>query len=286
MSNHRPFPSEATDFVLRALEQSSQPLGATKLNKAIPKSAPFQKKQLPELLKQMVESGQIRAHGARAAVYWLPIHEDQACARILESLDEKPLTQTELKDKFKSRLIGWPPAKRAELVGQLIKEKRVYKVPALTGKSKLLSIRPRLTLADGVRLAIHLAVTKLAAQGFTSEEVMAAAREVLQPAPATTAGSAPTPASANLEQLILDRMTRLKPAAASGALVSLSELRKTFAAELPSKQSFDQAILRLAETGRFALHHHDFPSSLSQEERDALVLDERGNYYIGIALRA
>jgi hypothetical protein len=286
MSNNRPFPSEATDFVLRALEQSSQPLGVTKLNKAIPKSAPFQKKQLPELLQQMVESGQIRAHGARTAVYWLPIHEDQACARIVEALDERPLTQTELKEKFKSRLIGWPPTKRTELVERLIKEKRVYKVPALTGKPKLLSIRPQLTLQDGVRLAIHLVVAKLAAQGFTSEEVLAAAREALQPTPATPAGSAPAPAPANLEQLILDRMTRLKPAASAGALVSLSELRNTLAVELPTKQSFDQAILRLAETGRFALHHHDFPSSLSQEERDALVLDERGNYYIGIVLRA
>lgn len=286
MSNDRPFSSEATDFVLRALEQSSQPLGVTKLNKAIPKSAPFQKKQLPELLERMVESGQIRAHGGRSVVYWLPIHEDQACARIIESLAERPLTQTELKGKFRSRLIGWPPAKRAELVERLIKEKRVYKVPALAGNSKLLSLRPRLTLEDGVRLAIHLAVAKLAAQGFTSEEVLAAAREVLQPTPAASANSAQIPAPANFEQLILDRMIRLKTAAAGGALVSLSELRNILAVELPTKQSFDQAVLRLVETGRFALHHHDFPGSLSQDERDELVLDERGNCYIGIALRA
>lgn len=286
MSNHRPFPSEATDFVLRALEQSSQPLGVTKLKKAIPKSAPFQKKQLPELLKQMAESGQIRAHGARTAVYWLPPHEDQACARIVEDLDERPLTQTELKNKFRSSLNGWPPAKRTELVARLIKEKRVYKVSPLTGNSKLLSVRPQLTLQDGVKLAIHLAVAKLTSQGFAEEEVLAAAREALQPIPTAPADFSPTPASANLEQLVIDRMLQLNPAAATGALAPLSELRQALQAEIPDKARFDQTVLQLAEQGRVALHRHDYASSLSQTERSALVTDGRGNYFISITLRA
>ena len=74
-------------------------------------------------------------------------------------------------------------------------------------------------------------------------------------------------------------------AAANGALVSLSDLRRSLAAAIPDKPTFDRLVLRLAESERVALHHHDYPGGLSQEERDALVVDDRGNYYVGIALR-
>lgn len=285
MSNNRPVSSEAADFVLRVLQQSPQPLGVTKLNKAIPKSAPFQKKQLPELLKQMVKSGQIRAHGTRATAYWLPVHDEQACARIIEALGERPLTQTELRNKFKSLLIGWPLTKRVELVERLVKEKRVYKVPPLAGKSKLLSIRADPTPQDYVKLALQLAVTKLKPLGFTSEHVFSVALELLQRAPGPVPTAGPTSIHKDFAEIILDRMIRLKPAAANGALVSLRELRQSLMVEISSKFVFDQTVLELARGGRVALHHHDHPSSLSQEERDALVLDEHGNYYVGIAIR-
>lgn len=275
MSNNRPFPSEATDFVLRALEQSSQPLGVTKLNKAIPKAAPFQKKQLPELLEQMVESNQIRAHHqAKSITYWLPAHEEQACARILEALDEKPLTQTELRNKFKSLLIGWPQKKRAELVERLIKERRVYKLPPLTGKSVSFSVTPA-NPRDYLQKPIsELAdrITKLAGQlaeaGVEPAQLFSAAHDLWRRA-----------LPANFDQVILDGVERL---AATDPLVSLSELRRDLAFAIPNKNDFDRAVLRLAETGRVVLHRHDYPTSLSQPERDALVSDERGNYFIGV----
>jgi len=48
------------------------------------------------------------------------------------------------------------------------------------------------------------------------------------------------------------------------------------------KKDFDRAVLSLASQGKVALHHHDFPTSLSQAEREALVQDERGTYYVGV----
>ena len=285
MSNNRPFPSEATDFVLRALEQSSQPLGVTKLNKAIPKSAPFQKKQLPELLEQMAESNQIRAHHqAKSITYWLPAHEKQACARILEALDEKPLTQTELRNKFKSLLIGWPQKKRAELVERLIKEKRVYKLPPLTGKSVSFSVAPA-NPRDYLQKPIsELAdrIKKLAGQlteaGVEPAQLFSAAHDLWRRAlPVGFDQKQALPA--NFDQLILDGMERR---ATTDPLVSLSELRRDLAFAIPDKGDFDRAVLRLAEAGRVVLHRHDYPTGLSQPERDALVSDERGNYFIGV----
>lgn len=304
MPNEQSLSQETNALLIRVLEQSSRPLGKTNLEKNIPKSAPIAKKDLPELLAQLVASGLIRAHGKRATVYWLPELEDRAGGRILEALRDTPLTQTELKNKLRSLLPGWPQTKREEMLARLIREKRVYRVAPLTGKARLLSVRAELTPQDYVRLALQLAAGKLKSRGFTAEEVFALARELSQPVPIAAEPVAPAPvvsplapsplAESNLatpvltpvlEEVILEQMNRIKPDAANGALVSIAELRRALAGEMPDKSVFDEAILRLAEAGRVALHHHDYPGSLSQEERDALVLDERGNYYIGIALR-
>ena len=88
-------------------------------------------------------------------------------------------------------------------------------------------------------------------------------------------------------QAIVNAMPIVKPGAINGALVSLTEIRKLVEAEFarPAKETFDKAVLDLAMTGIFALHRHDFPSSLTETERAMLVRDEHNNYYIGIAKR-
>jgi hypothetical protein len=61
--------------------------------------------------------------------------------------------------------------------------------------------------------------------------------------------------------------------------VSIRELRRSAGLV---KSAFDKVILSLALQGKVALHHHDFPSSLSPQEREELVRDEQGTYYVGI----
>jgi hypothetical protein len=285
MSNEQSSHPEAVACALRALRQSEQPLAITKLEKVIPKSALNSKKDLPKLLEQMVRAGQIRSHKARSSVYWLPSLEEQASERILEALNEIPLTRTDLKNKLRSSLIGWPPTKRDEMLARLIKEKRVYKVPPLTGKSTLLSARDEATPQDYVRLALQLAVARLRTRGLTAEQVMAVAREVLQTTPASPAISTPHHDEAGLERLILERMLRLNPSAASGAPVQLSQLRQALRSEISDKDVFDRTIMRLAEQGRVAAHRHDYAGGLSQEDLAALVSDGQGNYFIAVTLR-
>jgi len=291
MPNEQPLHSEAAAFVLRALEQSSQPLTVTKLGKALPKSALKTKKDLPELLQLMVKDGQIRSHKARSPVYWLPNLEEQASARILEALSEIPLTQTELKNKLRSLLLGWPPSRRDELLARLIKEKRVYKLPPLTGKANLLSARPA-DPKNYLQKPISEIVSKLqrlskelSAVGVPPETFFAVAQQLwLQAMPVT--GGPPSSTAVNFDQTVLDAILRLNPAAATGAPVQLSELRHAVLSEIADKVIFDQVVLRLAEQGRVAVHRHDYASSLNQEERAALVSDGRGNYFIGVTLRA
>ncbi len=289
MSNEQTSNPEAVACALRALRESAHPLTAAKLAKAIPKSALKSKKDLPELLEQMVRAGQVRSHRARSSVYWLPDLEGQASERILEALSEIPLTQTDLKSKLRSLLIGWPQTKRDEMLARLIKEKRVYKVPPLAGKATLLSARDEATPQDYVRLALQLAVDRLKTKGLTAEQVMTVAREVLQLAPASPPISPSRhhhdQGAADLERLILEWMLRLNPSAVNGAPVQLSQLRQALRSEISDKDVFDRTIMRLAEQGRIAAHRHDYAGGLSQEDLAALVSDGQGNYFIAVTLR-
>lgn len=70
-----------------------------------------------------------------------------------------------------------------------------------------------------------------------------------------------------------------------GALLVVAEVRKR---SKLSKEEFDQAALGLAdkhgngEPGGVVLHYHDWPSSLSEEDRAAMVQDG-DTYFIGVA---
>jgi hypothetical protein len=87
--------------------------------------------------------------------------------------------------------------------------------------------------------------------------------------------------SAQLVDLVA-LIRRLEPGADRGALVGARDLRR--AAHL-NKLSFDRAVLDLARAGKLSLHRHDFVASLSPNERDELVTDGAGAYYVGMALR-
>ena len=81
---------------------------------------------------------------------------------------------------------------------------------------------------------------------------------------------------------LVSLMKRIEPAAENGALVAARELRRAANLEKPQ---FDQAVLDLARQGRLMLHRHDFAAGLSTSERDELVTDGAGTYYVGMALR-
>jgi DNA-binding HxlR family transcriptional regulator len=89
----------------------------------------------------------------------------------------------------------------------------------------------------------------------------------------------------DLAERILERMSHVNPAAANGALISLRDLRRSMDFQGLDKPAFDRAVLRLADQGRVALHRHDYPWSLSDEEKAEMVPDGRGGYYVGIAQR-
>lgn len=80
---------------------------------------------------------------------------------------------------------------------------------------------------------------------------------------------------------ILEAMRAVEPAAERGALVTPRQIRRLVGL---SRAEFDARVLRMSRAGTLALHYHDWPASLSQAERDELVLID-GVYYIGLAIR-
>jgi len=96
----------------------------------------------------------------------------------------------------------------------------------------------------------------------------------VSPGPSISCGNA------DLELLML--MRQIEPGAERGALVTARELRR---AANSDKLHFDQTVLSLARQGRLMLHRHDHASGLSSSERDELVTDGAGTYYVGMALR-
>jgi hypothetical protein len=289
-----PISTEELDLVYRAIDQSSRPMNMTNLKKVLPKTAQINETKLKEILISLVESRRILENPSRSTVYWTKSLEEQAYARIVEELEKAPLMKTELMNKFtalRKHVLKGLSEKRCEaLLAEWVKQKRIYKVKGFTGDVFIAQASP--SARDYVKLAINLALAKLAKKKISHELFYAEAAAVhidlaepepgipTQPPPAED----PTP-QPPLSQLILDEMTRISPAATNGELISITKLREAVRDQIPEKTQFDKTLLELAESGRFVLHRHDYPSSLSQETRDALVLDDRGNYYIGIAIR-
>ena len=68
-----------------------------------------------------------------------------------------------------------------------------------------------------------------------------------------------------------------------GLLVTAPRLRRA----LPefSKDEFDTALVHLQDQKRVILHRHSSPHSAPESERETLIRDAAGNYYVGACWR-
>jgi len=234
-------------------------------------------------LKELVDAG--RAHvwqPGKMPYFTLLEPRYTALEIILKALTQGPLTEKELVGWVRKRLPGYQTRHLKEHVSY---SKQVCEYPKY-GKVRirygLEPPEPGPYLGKAVQEII--AVQRLLAPFHVSLEAIhdAMGRE-LGLEHETRAPSREQPrgetVSLETERLILEAITRLQSPGQTRALVSIRELRRSM--NLP-KKDFDRAVLCLASHGKVALHHHDFPTSLSQAEREALVQDERGTYYVGI----
>ncbi len=282
--------SALVEVLLKALEQAEEPVTASKLQKDL--AGPFKRsaEQIGQVLEELVAQGRVHRfapYRVKAPRYWIHDGEHYARTAILRSLARQPLTAPALIRGLQAALKGGcSPERLRKILDEMQQDGQAHKLPKyVRSRTQYFSARPP-DPRDYLNDALAEIYNRLEKVGISREQVNAAALELLQPEPA------PSPPRAEsglpdeeIDQIVLDGVRQLTPNEAGRALVSLRELRRSLESRLPDKSRFDDAVLRLAEQERVDLHRHDFPSSLSEDERLGMVPDGRGSYFIGLALR-
>ena len=270
-----------SEVLLRSLDQAPLPITGSQLRDRLtgPYKLPLDK--IEQLLERLVEEGKAHRYPAigrsRHPRYWTHGIEHYGREMILKALATRSLTMSDLLRRLRSSLKGLEEAAQRQLVIQLVREKALHEWPPMIGgRTSQYGVQP-----PAPRVYLEDAMRKIANKlGVSREALAGAARELGEERPA------PLPKTqGNLDENLLQRMVQIKLAAAQGAPLSLQELWHSLQSDGWEKATFDRIVLELAKNYRVALLKHDFPGILSEQERNDLVVDAFGNYYVGIALR-
>lgn len=311
------------EVLLKSLERSDQPLTALQLSKQL--TGPFRLPMEPlnQVLEAEVARGTLyrfAPYRSKASRYWTRDLAQYARVTIRKAVADRPRTRSELKNALAAPLRGLGEKQRQDLLGRMLADGEICEHPALprsrttrlgigppepkpyfrdtvvrvqkiVASLKEAGLHPNLSLECLQTLLEESVLGQSTAAGVTSDDPPLRAAEggtaawdsAVSPRQEPTEEEVPPE---RLEQLIFDAMRAVQPGADAGALVTARELRQAPQLRLAAKKTaVDAAVLRLAEQGRLALHRHDFPSSLNEEDRGQLVTDGRGNYYVGVAMR-
>jgi hypothetical protein len=234
-------------------------------------------------LEELVGKGRIHVwQPGKTPHYCLAEPRNAALDIILKALAGGPLTEKELINRVRKNLPGYQAKHFRE---HIARSDRVFEYPKYGQVKAQYGLKPPepgpyLSKAVQEIFSVHklLAPFRVPLEAIhdalrgklgLEREAGALAREPLQG----------RETSREAEPLILEGITRLQPPGQRRALVSIRELRRSVSL---TKSVFDRTVLSLALRGKVALHHHDFPASLNPAERDDLVRDEQGTYYVGI----
>ncbi len=274
--------------ILELLAASETPLSAKDLVKQLAPTFPNPAAEVESALANLVTAGQISeipsSKKKSPPAYWLGTRTDwgkNVVRRLVQTKGPQPEAAVRKSLGFLTE----------DEVGQLIQSmmdrKELYRHPPFgTVKSAQLSAHPPSPepYLQSCAELLKSAVTTLRSANVPDEQIRRSLVQLFEStgipfrAPASSASGPLTSSSVDLESLL----KQLEPGAERGALVGIRELRRV--ARLP-KMEFDQAVLNLSRQGRLSLHRHDFPASLTSLERDDLVQDGNGVYYVGVALR-
>jgi hypothetical protein len=273
---------EVAELVFKILSRDRYGLSADKIRKDLPPSHRIAKDRLAALLNDLVSEGRVyrwhppkeNAENPSHPIYSLQPLEVLVQGKILERLKDQPLPPVQIKKSF-------PASVGKYLTGflePLVRARKVKWHPPLKGK--------RLGLeepdpADFLGGEIRRLLEKGKKLGFSAEAVMQAVQESLEPG----SSGPPRLSGEETEKILFQAMARLKPAAGRGALVYIPDLRQAVRESFPNKESFDQALLNLAELEKVQLQSHSLPAELTQEQRQAMIDNGRGSYFMAVGIR-
>jgi hypothetical protein len=269
-----------------AVSRLGKPTSPTELRKALPKPHQRPLPEITRLLAGLAREGALFAVKDGKTLRYTDRDPSSIVALALrEALRDGPLGKTELEKRVKRAAPGFSKLSPAVLAAELARG-TVHKHPEV-GKYGvrygLVPPDPTPYLAKALQ-EIKAAVKKLSPSGVGEAAVHAAIGRVLgleRTAPARERSEQVSDPRAD-EHLVQGALRELASREPPGALLSVRALRALVTLDKPR---FDGAVLRLSRARQVTLHHHDFPESLPEVERAALVRDAHGVHYVGIAPR-
>uniref|UniRef100_A0A7C4QT64 Uncharacterized protein n=1 Tax=Schlesneria paludicola TaxID=360056 RepID=A0A7C4QT64_9PLAN len=269
--------------VLGLLQSTEEPFTAKDIAKRLTGPLHFTDRELTPILQACVADGELhalppaRARGAPRYARWNP--REFFRRQLLRAVAVSgPLSAAQLKQAVK----GVDAAEFASLLAELLEERRLFRYPPGGGHNKERfggqPPSPDPYLAEW-RVPLTRLVDALTAAGVDRQTLGEAFQRLLEQAGLT---ALPDSRRVRPSPDLVSLMRHIEPAADRGAFVAARDLRRCAAID---KLDFDRAVLELARQGRLMLHRHDFPAGLTAAEREELVTDGSGNYYVGMALR-
>jgi hypothetical protein len=247
------------ELVAGALREAKKPVTF----KALSKLLKAKEEPLRLALEAAVESGEAYRWPGRSEPFWHLSPEEKAREAILQTAELEALSKTDLSKKAARISFGIPPKRMESYVTDLVAEKQLRAVPALSGSAKLF-VKP-----DGQQAYFA------AARQFLEKKLLKA--EFSPPEFFKEVPEAKTDAAA----LLLEAVNSLEPV--KGVPVSTLRLRNHLTGM--TKQNFDHAALELRKQQKVILSLHADAHNLSAEEKDTLIEGQDGNHYVAIAIR-
>lgn len=277
----------ARQAALSLLRTADEPLTAKEIAGTLTTPMKFPEKDLDPILKECTAAGLIHSIPPKTAKskerFWGQDFLEYGRRRVLETLKLKgPLAtaklQTTLKDLDKGQF--------DRVLSSLEERGAVFRHPPRKSGPELLGSRPPAPedYLKEVQTLLTKVVTTLRSANVPLDALRRAIVQLAEGAgiPFGAGMSTPPAPAKPITVDLIALMQRLEPGVERGALVGIRDLRQ--AAGMPKAQ-FDELMLHLARDGRLSLHRHDYPASLSAAERDDLVTDAHGQFYVGVALR-
>lgn len=272
--------------LLEVLQGTPGLLNIRALVTQLPRPFQIHPKAIAEGLDEMASLGRI--HRVAIGRTWFFCQHDPAptlATLVKNALVDGSLTAKELEAKVDAEAPGFRRLLNKAWYQRALSSQQLYEcLPAKGSKAKRFSPLPdpRVPLAKVLK-ELRAVLPKLAGAGVTREQALALLAQELGistvPPARAVRNNPPEGLGVGAVRRALLELSERRPA---GSLLAVRELRSSVALD---KASFDEAVLSLGRQGQVVLHHHDHPSSLSEEERAGLVLDEHGVYYVGVALR-
>jgi hypothetical protein len=280
----------------------------------IPKPYRPSKSRLPDLLERAVGDESLwrfAPYRSRNHRYFDQPIERYAKQVLLDEVSRSPSTANDLKRKTTASLKGLTDAEIKAIVSELVADGSVTELhPRGSRRSSRFILNPPnprgylIGAVKRLRQTVDEISNLMSDAGIPREETARVARELVADSLRTPAASAdandftegsPPKTNYYVEQApvgpgrpatddrILEALSELSQTSRS-PLVLAADLRRSLELNFADKSEFDRAVLALSRQGKVSLHRHDYPQSLSADDREMLVTDGK-NFFSGIAVR-